>query len=448
MTKQFTFLCTGFCVLVLLSIPAIAGDDDHPTLTPAEQTLFDRTHADSSLWDLVAEFSDLYPRRLSGTENLEQGIDWIIARMKEGGWTVRTQPVMVPTWIRGRESLRMLSRPHHRLPVAGLGGSVGTGGGPIRGEALVVRSFEHLEELGEAANGKIIVWNVPFTTYGETVRYRYDGPSAAARHGAIASLVRSVGPYGLQTPHTGGMGYANDAPKIPAAAVTMEDAMLMQRMQDRGQPVLLELSMDARFADDRPSRNIIIEIPGSERPDEVVVMGGHIDCWDLGTGAMDDASGCCVTWRALEAIRSMGTTPKRTIRVCFWTNEENGLRGGTAYAEQTSDETHVIAMEVDGGTFQPTGFSGSVDGDLKDDVERLMRSTALVGASELEQGEGGADTSPLHAKGVPVLELTVDTTKYFWYHHTEADTPDKLDPRELNDCAFAMDVMAWGIANR
>jgi len=177
-------------------------------------------------------------------------------------------------------------------------------------------------------------------------------------------------------------------------------------------------------------------------------MGGHIDAWDVGTGAMDDGSGCYVTWRALEAIRSLGVAPKRTIRVCFWTNEENGGRGAEAYAEQTAGETHVIGMEVDGGTFQPTGFSGHVEGDLKRDVESLMTLTSQVGASVLEKGEGGADTGPLRENGVPVLELTVDTTKYFWYHHTEADTPDKLDPKELNDCAYAMAVMAWGIANR
>ena len=236
--------------------------------------------------------------------------------------------------------------------------------------------------------------------------------------------------------------------KIPAAAITMEDAMLMQRMQDRGQPIELELYMEAHFEPDAESRNVIIEIPGSELPNEVVVMGGHIDCWDLGTGAMDDGSGCFVTWHALNHLKKLGRAPKRTIRVCFWTNEENGLKGGEKYSELTTDETHVLAMEVDGGTFRPKGFSGNVEGDLKTDVEALLEYTARGGASMLEEGEGGADTSPLAARGVPVLELVVDTTKYFWYHHTEADTPDKLDPKELNDCAYSMAVMAWGIANR
>ena len=443
-------LCSFLLILVVATAATRAASDldSLDRLIPDHQALYAFTHADSSLWDRVAEFCDRFPRRLSGTPVLENALDWLTQRMTNEGWTVQTQDVMVPTWIRGKESCRMVSRPEHAMPILGLGGSVGTGGSPLTGEVLVVTSFDDLEARADEVEGKIIVWNVPFTTYGETVRYRYDGPSAAAKHGAIASLVRSVGPYGMQTPHTGGMGYKKDIPKIPAAAVTMEDAMLMQRLQDSGEPIELALYMEGRFEEDRPSRNLIIEIPGSESPNEVVVMGGHIDAWDVGTGAMDDGSGCYVTWRALEAIRSLKMQPKRTIRVCFWTNEENGLRGGEAYAKQTEDETHILAMEVDGGTFQPTGFSGNVGGDLRNDVEALMESTKFVGASELVEGEGGADTSPLHAKGVPVLELTVDTTKYFWYHHTEADTPDKLDPEELNDCAFAMAVMAWGIANR
>lgn len=406
-------------------------------------------YTDSALWHTVAEFCDSYPRRLSGTDVLERGLDWIINRMQQQGWAVRTQPVMVPTWIRGAESLRMLSAPSRPLPMMGLGGSVGTNGAPIRAQVLVVGSFSELEARAADARGKIVVWNVPFTTYGETVQYRYGGASAAAAHGAVASLTRSVGPYGMQTPHTGGMGYRDGVPKIPAAAITMEDAMLMQRMQDRGQVVELELMMEARSAEDRPSRNIIIEMLGSEHPEEVVVMGGHIDAWDVGTGAMDDASGCFVTWHALNAIKALGKQPKRTIRVCFWTNEENGLRGGNAYAEQTVHETHVLAMEVDGGTFAPQGFSGSVQGALKDDVLALMHSGITSSVPPVfQEGGGGADTGPLRTRGVPVIELVVDTSKYFWYHHTEADTPDKLDPRELNDCAYAMAVMAWGIANR
>lgn len=437
-------------LLVVLCANAVAQESSVADRYRADaDRLYEVTMADNGLWPLVAEFCDQYPKRLGGTENLEKGIEWLVQRMKKDGWDVRTQSVMVPNWKRGKESLQMLTAPGKSMAVLGLGGSVGTGSAPVKAEVLVVGSFDELKQRQAEAKGRIVVWNVPFTTYGETVRYRYGGPSEAARYGAVASLVRSVGPFGMQTPHTGGMGYNDSLPKIPAAAITMEDAMLLDRMQSRGQRPVLELSMQARWEPDAPSKNIIIEIKGSEKPNEVVVMGGHIDSWDVGTGAMDDASGCFVTWRALHHIRTLGLKPKRTLRVCFWTNEENGLRGGKGYEEQTRNETHYLGMEVDGGTFRPVGFSGSLPDDMKafaHDIQDGLLSR--VGATSFETGEGGADTSPLQEKGVPVMELVVDTTKYFWYHHTEADTPDKLNPTELNQCTYAVAVMAWAFANR
>lgn len=437
-------------LLVVLCANAVAQESSVADRFKADaDRLYEVAMADNGLWPLVAEFCDQYPRRLGGTENLEKGIEWLVQRMKKDGWDVRTQSVMVPNWKRGKESLQMLTAPGKSMAVLGLGGSVGTGSAPVKAEVLVVSSFDELKQRQAEAKGRIVVWNVPFTTYGETVRYRYGGPSEAARYGAVASLVRSVGPFGMQTPHTGGMGYNDSLPKIPAAAITMEDAMLLDRMQSRGQRPVLELSMEARWEPDAPSKNIIIEIKGSEKPNEVVVMGGHIDSWDVGTGAMDDASGCFVTWRALHHIRSLGLKPKRTLRVCFWTNEENGLRGGKGYEEQTRNETHYLGMEVDGGTFRPVGFSGTLPDDMKAFANEIQVGLLdRVGATSFETGEGGADTSPLQEKGVPVMELVVDTTKYFWYHHTEADTPDKLNPTELNQCTYAVAVMAWAFANR
>jgi carboxypeptidase Q len=441
------------CIIVLLltlSASAVAQESSVADRFKADaERLYEVTQADKGLWPLIAEFCDQYPARLSGSENLEKGIDWIVERMKRDGWDVRTQDVMVPNWKRGKESLTLITAPGREMPVLGLGGSVGTGERPVKAEVLVVKSFDDLKQRQAEAKGRIVVWNVPFTTYGETVRYRYSGASEAARYGAVASLVRSVGPFGMQTPHTGGMGYNDSLPKIPSAAITMEDAMLLERMQARGQRPVLALSMEARWEPDAPSRNIIIEIKGSELPNEVVVMGGHIDSWDVGTGAMDDASGCFVTWRALHHIHDLGLRPKRTLRVCFWTNEENGLRGGKGYEEQTRDETHYLGMEVDGGTFRPTGFSGSLPEDMKQFAQAVQNILlSRVGATNYEVGEGGADTSPLQEKGVPVMELTVDTTRYFWFHHTAADTPDKLDPTELNQCTYAVAVMAWAFANR
>lgn len=430
---------TALAVLHGTSLSAGEVAQRHSTTAQKLKALCD---ADTTLWPLMAEFCDYFPRRLSGSAMLDESLTWLERRLTAEGWTVKSQPVMVPNWKRGQESARLIAPYHRTLPMLGLGGSVGTGGKPLRAEILVVTSFDDLRKRGSQAKGRIVVWNVPFTTYGQTVAYRYNGASEAARYGAVASLVRSVGPFSMQTPHTGGMAYNDSLPKIPAAAITMEDALFFQRMQDRGEQLTVELVMNAVWEQDAPSRNIIVEIPGTELPHEVVVMGGHIDSWDVGFGAMDDAGGCIVAWRALRHIRDLGLKPKRTIRMCFWTNEENGLRGGEGYAQQTQNERHVMGIESDGGVFTPTGFSTSAKGPLRTYLEDAALLLAPIGASTLTDGEGGADTSPLHEKGVPVMELVTDGP-YFWYHHTDADSPDKLDPKQMADCTYAMAVMAW-----
>ncbi len=437
------------CTLTALGTAPVEAQNQSlaQRFTSDAERMLSWSSSDVGLYPLLADFTDHYPARLSGSENLEKGLDWIIERMKADGWDVRTQPVMVPNWKRGRESLRCNSPVVRQMPFCGLGGSVGTNGKPLTAQVLVVGSFDELRKRSASANGKIVVYNVPFTNYGATVAYRYNGASEAARYGAVASLVRSVGPDGIQTVHTGGMGYNDSLPKIPTGAITIEDALLLQRMQDRGEVPELTLEMEAHWEPDAPSRNIIIELRGTERPSEVVVMGGHIDSWDLGTGAMDDAGGCFISWRALHMMRELGLKPKRTIRVCFWTNEENGLRGGTAYAKQTAGETHVLAIESDAGVFAPTGFSCSDTLVVRKRVEDIATLLAPVQAGHIETGDGGADIGPLHALGVPVMELNVKGDRYFWYHHTEGDTIDKLKPNEMNDCVYAMAVMAWCYAN-
>jgi carboxypeptidase Q len=436
--------------LVLSSSTLLAaGDELSKRYSRDAERMLAWTKDDKGCYSLLADFCDHFPKRLSGSENLERGLDWLIGKMSAEGWKVKTQPVMVPNWRRGNESLTMSKPIGRSLPFCGLGGSIGTEGQPLTGSVLVVKSFEDLKARQVEAKGRIVVFNVPFTTYGETVQYRVRGASEASKYGAIASLVRSVGPYGIQTPHTGGMGYQNDVPKIPHGAISMEDAMMMQRCQDRGETVELTLSMDAKWLPDAQSRNVIIEIPGSELPNEVVVMGGHIDSWDLGTGAMDDAGGCFVAWRALTMMKTLGLRPKRTIRVCFWTNEENGLRGAEEYAKQTASEKHVMAIESDAGVFAPTGFTcsdtnGAVRATAEDIANGLL---SKVHATTITTGSGGADTSPLHRMGVPTMELTVQGERYFWYHHTEGDTVDKLKEHEVNDCVYAMAVVSWAFAN-
>ncbi len=442
MKQNIVILAAAMSILAAMGLRA-----QHDGGTAA-RALIGQITSDSLLSSRVADFVDHYPHRLSGSSMLELGLDWIVAALRRDGWNVRQQNVMVPHWERGEESVTMVSPLRRKMPMLGLGGSVGTGGRPVRARVLVVGSFDELSKRSADAKGRIVVFNVPFTDYGSTVRYRYDGAVQAAKHGAVASLVRSVGPYGIQTPHTGGMGYDSATPRIPHAAITMEDAMMLQRFQDRGETVELELAMSARWLPDAPSRNIVIEIPGTEKPNEVVVMGGHIDSWDVGQGAMDDAGGCFAAWRALHAMRALGMKPKRTIRVVFWTNEENGLRGGRAYEEQTRNETHVLAVESDEGTFAPRGFSTNAKGPLFADLTSYAKFLEPIGAGTIEEGGGGADISPLEEKGVPVMSLQVDGSRYFWYHHTDGDTFDKLDAKELNHCAAALAVITWYAAQR
>jgi carboxypeptidase Q len=406
--------------------------------------------ADSAAYARLGELVDRFGHRLSGSESLERAIDWILAGMERDGLAnVRGEPVMVPAWVRGRESAELVSPRPMALPMLGLGGSVGTPPEGITAEVLVVGSFADLEARAAEAKGKIVLFDVPFTGYSPTVRYRSDGAVAAARHGAVAGLLRSVTPNSQRSPHTGATNYADSVPRIPFAAITVEDAMMLHRMQDRGERIVVRLTMEATTLPDRPSRNPMGELVGRERPDEVVVLGGHIDSWDVGQGAMDDAGGVVAAWEAVRLLKRLGLSPRRTIRVVGWTNEENGLRGGTAYRDTHRDalEKHVLAIETDAGVFAPEGFGfqGS------DSAYALVRQVGTllegIGAGAVTRGGGGADISPIMRDGVPGMGLDVDGTRYFWYHHSNGDTLDKLDPREMNLCVAALAVMAYVVAD-
>jgi carboxypeptidase Q len=314
---------------------------------------------------------------------------------------------------------------------------------------LVVKDFNELEERKAEAKGKIVLFNAEFTSYGKTVQYRYSGASEAAKVGAVASLIRSVGPYSMDTPHTGVMKYEDGVRKIPHAAITVEDAMMLQRMQDRGQKIVVKLKMSAKMFPDAKSRNVIAEIRGSEKPEEIVVIGGHIDSWDVGQGAMDDAGGCMVAWDALNVIQSLGLKPKRTIRCVLWTNEENGLGGGKAYRDAHLDElpNHILAVESDGGVFAPEGFGFTGSPKALEIIREIGTLLEPIGAGTIKVGGGGADIGPMKPFGVPQAGLHVEGSKYFWFHHTNADMMDKLDPQEVNKCKAAMAVLAFIVAD-
>lgn len=405
---------------------------------------------DSAAWQRLARLSDTFGPRFSGTENLEQAIDWVLAEMKKDGLeNVRGEDVMVPRWVRGAESAELVSPRSHRLPMLGLGGSIGTPAAGITAEVLVVNSFDALKARAAEARGKIILFDVPFTNYGATVQYRGTGAIEAARVGAVASLIRSVTPYGTRTPHTGGMRYDSTVTRIPAAALTMEDATMLHRMQDRGERIRITLRMEARTLPDSRSRNVIAELRGREKPDEIVVMGGHIDSWDVGSGAMDDGGGVVIAWEAIRLMKELGLRPRRTIRVVGWTNEENGLRGGLAYRDAHAAELdrHVVAIESDGGVFRPVGFGFTGSEAARAILRDVIGLLQPIGADTLLAQGGGADIGPIMQRGVPGMSHVVDGTRYFWYHHTEADTPDKLDPREVALNVAAMAVVAYVIAD-
>ena len=412
--------------------------------------IIDKAMSDSQGYDRLGEMLDTFGPRFSGSTNLEKSLEWIIDEMKKDGLeNVHGEEVMVPKWIRGKESAVMTAPWKKDLAVLGLGGSVGTGSKGLSGEVFVVNSFDDLNARAGEAKGKIILYNVPFTTYGETVQYRYRGASEAAKVGGIASLIRSVGPYSMNTPHTGTSAYEDGVKKIPHAAITLEDAAMMGRMSKRGITIKVSLYMEGRFVDDVPSQNVMGEIIGSEYPDEVIVLGGHIDSWDVGQGAHDDGGGCVASWQAVKLIKDLGLKPKRTIRAVMWTNEENGLRGGEAYRDEHLNEldNHILAMESDAGVFKPSGFGFSGPDESLKILQDIGTLLYRIDSGKITKGGGGADIGPIMREGVPGMGLKVDGSRYFWYHHTNEDTFDKVDKDEFNRCVATMAVMAYVVAD-
>jgi len=402
-------------------------------------------------YERLAYLTDRIGHRLSGSQNLERAIAWAVAEMKKDDLdNVRAEKVMVPHWVRGEESLEIVPS-GQKLAMLGLGNSIATPAAGITADTVVVRSFDELEALGDRVRGKIVVYNAPFTNYGATVQYRLNGASRAARYGAVAALVRSITPVSLQTPHTGAMNYDPQQPKIPVAAITIEAAELLQRNYDRGDPTRLRLKMEAKFLPDAESANVIAELKGTERPDEIVLIGGHFDSWDVGQGAHDDGGSCIAAWEAIRLLKELNLRPRRTIRVVLFTNEENGLRGGTAYrdAHRAEIAKHIFAIESDSGIYRPEGLGLADNSPLlaRANLREIAKLLSGIAADRIAADGGGADIGPIMREGVVGANLEVDGSRYFDIHHTHADTLDKIDPRDLSLCVATLAVFAYTVAD-
>lgn len=449
MTRALAYALTILTATTLAaqqpSLVATYGADANRIIAAAQ--------SDSSAWRRLAELTDTFGNRIAGSTNLEAAIDWVLAEMKKDGLAnVHGEPVLVPHWVRGAESAELIAPRRVALHMLGLGNSIGTPSGGITAPVLVVSSFDDLQKHAAEAKGKIVLFDVPFPqdgdpffNYGNVVAYRVTGAIQAAKVGAVASLIRSVASGSMQSPHTGVMVYDSTTKRIPHAALSVEDAEMLHRMQDRGQKVVLTLRMQAHQLPQARSRNVVADLTGREKPDEVVVLGGHIDSWDVGEGAMDDGGGAVAAWEAVRLLQRLGLHPRRTVRVVLWTTEEFGGIGGAAYAKDHSAEMgkHILGLESDNGTFDPRGFMYNGTPANLPFLAQLDSLEASLGAFRSDTGFAETDVGPMVQFGVPLLGLKVDPSRYFWYHHTQADMMDKIDPRELARCVAAMAVAVY-----
>ncbi len=415
-----------------------------------------RSHA------LLAELAREAPHRLSGSPGAERAVSLTAAMMKRLGFArVRVESVVVPRWERGSvEEAVVLAdgrRDGFNLSVCALGGSVGTDADGVTGRVVEVKSLQEATSLGASVRGAIVFYNRPmdpthlntFQGYGGAVDQRSGGAVAAARAGAAGVIVRSVTLAHDDVPHTGSMSYVDSVKQIPALAISTADADSLSRMLKTGRDVRVRMRLSARTLPDAPSGNVLGEIVGSERPDEIVVVGGHLDSWDVGHGAHDDGAGCMQAIEALDLLNRVGFKPKRTIRAVMFMNEENGLRGGKAYATEPARalERHVAAIEADRGGFAPRGLSVDADSVTVLRVSRWTPLFAELGAGRIVRGGSGVDISPLVSRGVPGVGLVVDDHRYFDYHHSANDTIDAVHPRELELGAIVIALLAAILAN-
>lgn len=397
----------------------------------------------------LADFTDTIGNRVSGSKNLEMAINYMYKALTSDGLDVHLEPVKVPHWVRGKESAEMVQPRLKNLAILGLGSSVGTPPEGIQAEVLVVQSFDELKNRGSEAKGKIVVYNQPFVSYGETVAYRAFGASEAAKLGAVAALIRSVTPFSINSPHTGLQDYQDGVKKIPAACITIEDAELMWRTANRGEKIIVKLTMGATTLPDADSFNTVAEIKGWQHPEQVVLLSGHLDSWDVGQGAMDDGGGAMISWEALSLIKDLGLRPRRTLRTVLWTGEEQGGVGAQQYFtfHKANLSNFDLVMESDLGTFKPVGLQFSGSNAAQKVMAEVVKLLAPINTTNLEPHAEGTDIYPWMNAGIPGASLHVEDSRYFWFHHSEGDTMTVQDPHEMDLCAALWAVVAFVVAD-
>lgn len=463
-------LLPTLATLLLATTPAWAHDDKatppvSPLLAPLVQ-LRDAALASDYAYRQAEMITDIGPR-LSGSAGAAAAVQRVAAALTKLGLEVKLEPVKVPHWVRGMESGALVDWPDRpagiELPMVltALGGSVATPAKGLTAPVVVVHSYEELQKLGrEKVVGRIVLFAAAFDetmaaigsggqAYGAAVDFRTNGAAKAAALGAVAALNRSAGGGAYRLPHTGVLRYADGVVKIPAAAVTVEDALRIERLATKGE-VKLRLILTPQTLPDTNSFNVVADLKGREKPEEVVVVSGHLDSWDLATGAIDDASGVAAAMQVANLLKQTGLTPRRTVRVIAWMNEENGLAGAKAYAAAHAGELglHVAAIEMDIGAGHPTGLRAQVTAESLPALAPIKTALAPIGAGIVEYSLTGvgADIGPLAVAGVPGFAPLSDQRDYFTYHHTPADTFDKIKPHLLAENAAVLTTLVYGLA--
>lgn len=399
--------------------------------------------------------TDIGPR-LAGSANAERAVKWAEQTMKEAGAdTVYLQKVTVPKWVRGEKEKGVIVESNGNrteVPVIALGNSIATPKEGVSASVIEIHEMDELAKLGkEKISGKIVFFNHPFKesfintfeAYGEAVRYRWAGPSEAARYGAIATICRSMTNINDDYPHTGAMRYNDSLPRIPACAISTNGADLLSRILRADKNTKFSLQMNCQMMDSVESFNVIGEMRGSTLPEEIVVAGGHLDSWDNCNGAHDDGAGIVHTVELFRIYRALNTRPKRTVRIVAWMNEENGLRGGRTYAAEVErkKEKHIAALESDAGGFLPLGFGCEMPDAKKQIIKNWAPLFRPYGVYNFDTEGDGADISPLTE--VPRMGLHVNSQRYFDHHHSATDTFDKVNKRELHLGTATMAAMVW-----